>query len=211
MRYGAGLWTIGDGKRRTADLSGLSLRQHLNQNHYHRHRRHLSAHTASSLLHFCSCMLYRRNKSAQKESTSDLYLPSNHYIPQDGSSHSDDAVPSGLRLLLDVPEESLLHITSYLEPPSLLALGRVCKILSQHVKLDSTWLRAFATQCLAISPESDLELIENKSLMLRRSPQQPWRDLFIARYKLLRYADGMGTGIPLISSSLDVGGFPATR
>ncbi|KAF9502082.1 hypothetical protein BDN71DRAFT_1437521 [Pleurotus eryngii] len=131
-------------------------------------------------------MLYRRNKSAQNQSTSDLFLPSNHYILQDGSSHTDDALPSGLMLLLDVPEESLLHITSYLEPPALLALGRVCKILSQHVKLDSTWLRAFATQCLAISPESDLKLIEKKSLMLRRSPQQPWRDLFIARYKLLR-------------------------
>ncbi|KAF4586141.1 hypothetical protein EYR38_010415 [Pleurotus pulmonarius] len=93
---------------------------------------------------------------------------------------------AGVGLLLDVPEESLLHITSHLEPPALLALGRVCKILSQHVKLDSTWLRAFATQCLAISPESDLELIEKKALMLRRSPLQSWRDLFIARYRLLR-------------------------
>lgn len=143
-------------------------------------------------------MLYRRNKSFQKEPTSDIYLPSNHYVLQDGSSHSDDALASGLRLLLDVPGESLLHITSYLEPPALLALGRVCKILSQHVKLDSTWLRAFSTQCLAISPESDLELIEKKALMLRKSHLQSWRDLFIARYKLLRYAHRAGIRILLI-------------
>ena len=83
--------------------------------------------------------------------------------------------------LLDVPIETLTGITSYLNPPSLLALSRVNKYLSEHVKNDSTWYRAFLYQFLEIGPESDLD--SEKALLLRRA-KRSWCSEFITRYRL---------------------------
>ena len=68
--------------------------------------------------------------------------------------------------LLDVPGESLTHITSYLDVPALLNLSRVNKSLHGHVKNDSTWYRALLCQFLGVSPESDFQGIQR--LLLRR-------------------------------------------
>jgi hypothetical protein len=89
----------------------------------------------------------------------------------------------GLLFLLDIPSESLTHITSYLDPPSLLALARVSNLLYHHVKDDNTWHRAFLWQFLGIGPESDLH--NARSIMLRRS-ERSWRNEFIVRYNLRR-------------------------
>lgn len=83
--------------------------------------------------------------------------------------------------LLDIPRESLTHITSYLPPPSLLALSRTCRYLCEHVDDDNTWLRAFLTQFLGISPEHEHECI----LLLRRT-EYTWRKEFIVRYATKR-------------------------
>ncbi|KAG6369461.1 WD40-repeat-containing domain protein [Boletus reticuloceps] len=82
-------------------------------------------------------------------------------------------------LLLDLPKESLTHISSYLPLPSLLALARTCRPLCQHVDDDNTWLRAFLTQFFGIGPEHDLD--KKHSLLLRRT-ENTWRKEFIHRY-----------------------------
>ena len=81
--------------------------------------------------------------------------------------------------LLDVPEESLTHITSYLDVPALLNLSRVNKSLHRHVGNDSTWHRALLCQFLGVSPESDLRGVQ--SLALRRT-QSTWKRELVYRH-----------------------------
>lgn len=93
---------------------------------------------------------------------------------------------NSIRILLDVPSETLTGVTSYLDPPSLLSLGTVNRHLHKHVGNDNTWHRAFVCQFLGIGPESDVH--DNiKSLMLRRY-EDSWRSELIVRYNLRRFA-----------------------
>jgi hypothetical protein len=80
--------------------------------------------------------------------------------------------------LLDVPGESLTHITSYLDVPSLFNLSRVNKTLHQHVDNDSTWHRALLCQYLGVPPESDLQRV--RSLVLRRT-ESTWKRELVYR------------------------------
>ncbi|CDO69933.1 hypothetical protein BN946_scf184836.g7 [Trametes cinnabarina] len=85
-----------------------------------------------------------------------------------------------------MPSESLTHITSFLDPPDLLALARTCKQLHAHVADDNTWRRAYVYQYLGITPESDLrDDAGDKTLMLRRK-ETSWRKEFVMRYNLRR-------------------------
>jgi hypothetical protein len=86
-------------------------------------------------------------------------------------------------LLLALPAESLTHITSFLDPVSLLLLAQASRRLAAHLRDDATWRRAFLCQFLGIRPEDDLQ--GAKSLLLRRS-EPTWRKEFIARWKLRR-------------------------
>lgn len=86
-------------------------------------------------------------------------------------------------ILILVPSETLTAITSYLDPPSLLALAVVNIYLNGHVKDDNTWRRAFFYQFLGIGPENDLD--DNKALLLKRT-EGSWRNEFTVRYKLKR-------------------------
>ncbi|KAG0699623.1 hypothetical protein DFH29DRAFT_936054 [Suillus ampliporus] len=85
--------------------------------------------------------------------------------------------------LLDIPTESLTHITSFLFPPSLLALSRTNRRLNEHINDDNTWYRAFINQFLEIGPESDLE---NERILLLRKSESTWRKEFIMRHNLRR-------------------------
>lgn len=89
-----------------------------------------------------------------------------------------------IRILLDIPSETLTGITSHLDPQSLLHLSLVNRRLYEHVKDDNTWHRALVNHCLGISPESDL-YDPSKRLLLRRF-QSSWRKEFISRYHLTR-------------------------
>ncbi|KAF8555174.1 WD40 repeat-like protein [Imleria badia] len=97
---------------------------------------------------------------------------STHYHLQHGS------------LLLGLPQESLTHITAYLPLPSLLALACTCRRLCEHVDDDGTWLRAFLTQFLGISPEHELD---NQHILLLRRTEHSWRKEFIHRYTVNRH------------------------
>ncbi|KAJ7723532.1 hypothetical protein B0H16DRAFT_1598368 [Mycena metata] len=99
------------------------------------------------------------------------------------STDSSTHIQHGL-LLLHIPPESLTHVTSHLDPQSLLNLGQVNARLSDHIKDDHTWHRAFVYQLLRISPETDLD--NAKSLLLRRSYLGSWRQEFIVYYSLRR-------------------------
>jgi hypothetical protein len=116
----------------------------------------------------------------QKEFTSEAkaFQTSAHHHPQHGHHHSTES------RLLDVPAESLTHITSYLTPPSLLTLATTCRSLYEHVKDDNTWLRAFLNQFLSISPERELE---NEKILPLRRMENTWRKEFILRYSFRRY------------------------
>lgn len=81
--------------------------------------------------------------------------------------------------LLSVPGESLTHITSYLDVPSLLNLSRVNKSLHEHVNNDSTWYRALLCQFLGISPETDLQGVQTLSL---RRTESTWKKEFVYRH-----------------------------
>ncbi|KAK7000703.1 WD40-repeat-containing domain protein [Favolaschia claudopus] len=89
-------------------------------------------------------------------------------------------------LLLHIPPESLTHITCNLDPKSLLALGKVNARLSNHIKDDHTWHRAFLYQLLGIGPETDLHDANKWDLLLRRSHLGSWRQEFICYYALRR-------------------------
>lgn len=114
-------------------------------------------------------MLYRPSQSTQKDS------PSQHSTKPNLLKHS--------KYGLDIPTENLTHITSYLDPPSLLALSGVNTALHEHVKDEHTWHRAFVYSFLGIKPEDNLDDV--KGLMLRRS-ESSWKKEFIIRYNLRR-------------------------
>ncbi|KAI5991266.1 hypothetical protein EDD15DRAFT_1124915 [Pisolithus albus] len=82
-------------------------------------------------------------------------------------------------ILLELPVESLTHVTSYLAPPYLVALGRTCRRLHDHVKDDNTWYRAFLTQVVGIHPECSLS--EGNAFLLRMI-ERTWREEFVSRY-----------------------------
>ncbi len=95
-------------------------------------------------------------------------------------------------VLLSIPSESLTHVTSFLDPPDLLALARTCQHLNAHVGDDNTWRRAYVYQCFGIMPESDIHNdASDKAVMLRRE-ESSWRKQFIWRYTLRRYVTLVG-------------------
>ncbi|KAI0363927.1 hypothetical protein BV20DRAFT_975037 [Pilatotrama ljubarskyi] len=100
--------------------------------------------------------------------------------------HGIPHIAGGSSVLLSIPSESLTHVTSFLDPPDLLALARTCKLLHAHVADDNTWRRAYVYQYLGITPESDLrDDAGDRTLMLRRE-EVTWKKEFILRYNLRR-------------------------
>lgn len=88
--------------------------------------------------------------------------------------------------LLQLPSESLTHVTSFLDPTTLLALGSANKQLYEHVKDDNTWHRAFVCQFLGIGPETDLTDVDCITL---RKAEASWKREFVSRYNLRRCVD----------------------
>ncbi|KAG1805743.1 hypothetical protein EV424DRAFT_271265 [Suillus variegatus] len=115
----------------------------------------------------------RKDKLTAKPTLISSYQESQHGIVQSTS-------------LLDIPAESLTHITSFLSPPSLLALSRTNRRLNEHINDDNTWYRAFINQFLGIGPENDLE---NEKILLLRKSEGTWRKEFIMRHNLRRFVD----------------------
>jgi hypothetical protein len=131
-------------------------------------------------------MLYRHTKFPSENSYQLNSSQSNTSRSQHGfSDQPSDSAPTPI--LLAFPSESLTHITSFLDPPSLLALSRVSRELYEHIKNDTVWYRAFLCQFLDIGPESDLhdDNVKSKSLVMRRH-ETTWRNEFITRFNLRR-------------------------
>lgn len=123
------------------------------------------------------------NRLTQASSKDSQHFKSTKSIQNSNIQHGLQS--NTIQILLDVPSETLTGITSYLEPPSLLSIGRVNSHLQQHVNNDNTWRRAFVCQFLGIGPESNVH--DNmKSLMLRRS-ENSWKSELIVRYNLRRF------------------------
>ena len=125
-----------------------------------------------------------KTKLSQPRKTNYQYGISNHRrilsIPP--------AENTGEKSLLGIPAESLTHITSFLDPISLLSLALTNKQLHEHISDDSTWHRAYAYQFLGILPEGDLRHREGSNepaFMLRRA-EGTWRKEFLARWNMRR-------------------------
>ncbi|KAG1853158.1 WD40-repeat-containing domain protein [Suillus subalutaceus] len=112
----------------------------------------------------------RKDNLTAKPTSISSYQESHHGIVQSTS-------------LLDIPAESLTHITSFLSPPSLLALSRTNRRFNEHINDDNTWYRAFINHFLGIGPENDLD---NERILLLRKSECTWRKEFIMRHNLRR-------------------------
>lgn len=122
-----------------------------------------------------------RKRSSQPRKTSNQYGIS-------GRHHTLSAVQAenaGGHSLLGIPNESLTHITSFLDPSSLFSLALTNRRLHGHVTDDNTWHRAYAYQFLGILPEDDLRHQQARVLMLRRV-EGSWRREFLLRWDMTR-------------------------
>ncbi|KAF9651975.1 hypothetical protein BDM02DRAFT_322142 [Thelephora ganbajun] len=128
-------------------------------------------------------MLNKPTKASRKSLDQNKHTKSaTLQVAQHGALHRNRnflSLPDRGTHLLDVPGESLTHITSYLDVPALLNLSRVNRILREHVDKDSTWYRALLCQFLGVSPESDLQRVQ--SLVLRRT-EQTWKRELVYRH-----------------------------
>lgn len=115
-------------------------------------------------------------QNSQKDVESHITQSASHNTAQHGSS----SLPC---YLLDLPAESLTHITSYLDPHALLNFGRTNRKFLEHIKNDNTWHRAFVCQFLGVAPEADLA--DENNLVLRRS-EHSWKREFVLRYNTRR-------------------------
>ncbi|KAL5520276.1 hypothetical protein ACEPAG_9489 [Sanghuangporus baumii] len=106
--------------------------------------------------------------------------------PQHGKQRPDPVgAHSGIRRpvpLLAIPSESLTHITAFLDPVSLFALGRTNKVLHDHITDDNTWHRAFACQFFSERPERP---DSQRSILLRRC-EDTWKKEFVLRCNIIR-------------------------
>lgn len=119
-----------------------------------------------------------RNAPDQNKHTKPTTLPAAQHGNLHWNRNSSSLSERGVHLL-DVPGESLVHITSYLDVPTLLNLSRVNKSLHEHVKNDSTWYRALLCQCLGVSPESD---IQKAQCLLLRKTESTWKKELVYRH-----------------------------
>ena len=120
---------------------------------------------------------FRNTPDQKKHAKSTTRQTAQHGDPH--QSRNSSSLPERRTPLLCVPGESLTHITSYLDVPTLLTLSRVNKFLHEHVNNDSTWCRALLCQFLGISPESDLQGAQ--SIVLRRT-ESTWKRELVYRH-----------------------------
>lgn len=129
-----------------------------------------------------------KHKSSHKDKHNRSRYQTAHYGAH-RQLHRDQQRTSSYSLLLDLPTESLTHVTAFLDPPSLFSLAQTCKSLYRHVGDDNTWRRAFFYQFLGVHPESTLDPQESARdgtmLMLRRE-EVNWKREFVARWNLRR-------------------------
>jgi F-box-like len=83
--------------------------------------------------------------------------------------------------LLLLPSESLTHITSFLDPGSLISLEETNRKLYRHVHDDNTWRRAFVYQFLGVSPEN---AVNEVNALTFRLTEKTWRREFLRRHAI---------------------------
>lgn len=85
-----------------------------------------------------------------------------------------------------LPYETLCHISSYLDPPSLASLAAVNRYLHEFLSDDVVWKLALFANILDIRPEREHE--SPKAFLLRRL-ESTWKAEYITRYNSLLYVD----------------------
>jgi hypothetical protein len=83
-----------------------------------------------------------------------------------------------------LPYETLCHVASYLDPPSLAKLSAVNRYWHEFISDDVVWKLALFANILDISPEREHE--SPKAFLLRRL-EPTWKAEYITRYNVLMY------------------------
>ena len=128
-----------------------------------------------------------------KESHKQKSAQSHKHLSEHGHAKRSNSDPlRGGFKLLELPAESLTHVTSFLDPSSLLSLSGANKRLHEHIEDDNTWRRAYVYQFLGVPPEGDIyescspDGLPGKAFMLRRE-ESSWKREFVRRWNLRRY------------------------
>jgi hypothetical protein len=121
-------------------------------------------------------------KSAQHVSSS---LLSNQLLRNSlhGDNNSTLVRGDGRQSILHrFPYETLCHITSYLDPGSLLQLSDVDKYFKEYTSHDVVWKLALFANVLDIRPEYETK--STRAFLLRRI-EKTWKQEYIKRYEIL--------------------------
>lgn len=124
---------------------------------------------------FCSCHNSGRTPVARLDTLSAVlvhrfmqYSPKHIRLNTSNNNTSQQLTPQNYQhgsILLRFPDESLTHITCYLDPESLLALWRCCKKLAGHLEKDNTW---------CVSPVTLIYPVTNHSVGIELSHTSFW-------------------------------------
>ncbi|KAH9068100.1 hypothetical protein EDB83DRAFT_2379660 [Lactarius deliciosus] len=97
-----------------------------------------------------------------------------------------------------LPSETLTHITSFLDPSSLLFFSQTCLKFYEHICDDNTWHRAFVCQFFGIPPESALNDFRPLTF---RSTGRTWRHEF-SRRNIIRRLWSLSINAPVLHDPL---------
>ncbi|KAH9176116.1 hypothetical protein EDB89DRAFT_1846757 [Lactarius sanguifluus] len=97
-----------------------------------------------------------------------------------------------------LPSETLTHITSFLDLPSLLFFSQTCLKFYEHLSDDNTWHRAFVCQFFGIPPESALNDFRPLTF---RSTGRTWRHEFTRR-NIIRRLWSLSINAPILHDPL---------
>lgn len=118
--------------------------------------------------------------SPKKSSTKSALAKSRHLSAQHVPACSNTTHQRSI--LHRFPYESLFHITSYLDPRSLSALGAVDRFLREYASEDVVWKLALYANVLGIQPEREQD--SPRAFLLRRL-ETTWKGEYITRYSAL--------------------------
>jgi len=125
----------------------------------------------------------KKQKSASKNPVQhaqhELHSHQHQLTNADANANAGAAKPS---ILERFPYETLLHVTSYLEPPALAHLAAVSSYFKGCIADDVVWKLALYSNILEIQPEREKD--SPRAFLLRRI-ESTWRAEYIERFRAL--------------------------
>jgi len=136
-------------------------------------------------------MQHSPNRFSHKKSKTSAVAKNRHFSAQHVSSHYQSISSSALQGGTDgatvfqlLPYETLCHVASYLDPPSLAKLSAVNRYLHEFISEDVIWKLALFANILDIHPEREHE---SPTAFLLRRLEPTWKAEYICRYNGVLY------------------------